>query len=94
MCDVSLEVNEDLDEPVYVYYEIKGFYQNHFNYVKSRDNPQLRGESRTSKDVATCSPIKENSDLYTDLSFTGATLDRTDVANPCGLAAYTLFNGT
>ena len=30
--------------PVYVYYQIDNFYQNHRTYVKSRENKQLKGE--------------------------------------------------
>lgn len=28
-CDVTLNITKDMDGPVYVYYELTGFYQNH-----------------------------------------------------------------
>ena len=31
--------------PVYVYYELDNFYQNHRRYVKSRSDSQLEGEN-------------------------------------------------
>lgn len=82
-----------MEHPVYVYYEMRNFYQNHINYVKSRDYPQLRGEDRTKADIKTCSPIKDNSDLYSWTSWKDVELKQGDVANPCGLCAYTVFNG-
>jgi hypothetical protein len=82
-----------MSEPVYVYYELRNYYQNHIKYVKSRDNPQLRGEDRSKSEVSTCDPVKMNDDLYTPLSFYGVALDMGNVANPCGLAALTTFNG-
>mmetsp|Transcript_19188 Transcript_19188/g.35053 ORF Transcript_19188/g.35053 Transcript_19188/m.35053 type:complete len:318 (-) Transcript_19188:53-1006(-) len=94
LCEVTVNISDKMSEPVYVYYEMRNFYQNHMNYVSSRDNPQLRGEDRTKTEVKTCEPIKENGDLYTQVSWKNVELDSGDVANPCGLAAYTLFNDT
>jgi len=37
--------------PVYVYYQLDNFYQNHRRYVKSRDYKQLMGENRTLADI-------------------------------------------
>jgi len=34
--------------PIYVYYELSNYYQNHRRYVKSRSSLQLRGEVRKS----------------------------------------------
>ena len=40
-CQVTFEVKEDMDAPIYVYYEIENFYQNHRDYLKSMYWPQL-----------------------------------------------------
>jgi hypothetical protein len=34
----------EIESPVYVYYEIKNFYQNHREYMKSRSYKQLMGK--------------------------------------------------
>lgn len=34
---------KDVKGPIYVYYQLDNFYQNHRRYVKSRDNEQLQG---------------------------------------------------
>ncbi|KAL3679506.1 hypothetical protein R1sor_022462 [Riccia sorocarpa] len=44
-CNVQLRVTKDMDAPVYVYYQLDNFYQNHRRYVKSRNDQQLRGDS-------------------------------------------------
>ena len=36
------EITETMKAPVYVYYELSGFYQNHRRYEKSRDHLQMR----------------------------------------------------
>lgn len=42
-CQVTFDVEEDMKSPVYVYYELRKFYQNHRTYVKSRSHDQLGG---------------------------------------------------
>lgn len=67
---------EEMKGPVFVYYELTDFYQNHRRYVKSRSDAQLRGEDVTSASLATCEPLRDvqrNGTLYTP--------------NPCGLIA-------
>ncbi len=38
------KIDQDVTGPVYVYYELKNFYQNHRRYVASRSSYQLNGE--------------------------------------------------
>ncbi|KAF4722602.1 hypothetical protein FOZ63_013956, partial [Perkinsus olseni] len=38
---VEMEINEDMNAPIYVYYELTNFYQNHRRYIASRDYFQL-----------------------------------------------------
>jgi len=35
-CDVEMTITERIQAPVYVYYQLDNFYQNHRRYVKSR----------------------------------------------------------
>lgn len=46
-CDLEIEVREDVEGPVYVYYQLDNFYQNHRRYVKSKNSDQLSGKYQT-----------------------------------------------
>lgn len=56
--DISLTIPKDMKAPVYFYYKLENFYQNHRRYVKSRSDPQLRGEVPSS--LSACEPLLEN----------------------------------
>ncbi|KAF9597649.1 hypothetical protein IFM89_020409 [Coptis chinensis] len=75
---VSFQVHKHMKSPVFVYYQIDHFYQNHRRYVKSRSDKQLR--SKGYEDLtATCEPeAKTNNGPIV----------------PCGLIAWSLFNDT
>jgi hypothetical protein len=66
----TLTLTEKMEAPIFVYYELENFYQNHRRYVKSRSYKQLRGESLTIDDIQTdCDPIVTYADLgWTPLS--------------------------
>lgn len=53
---VEFHIDEDMSQPVFLYYELTNFYQNHRRYVKSRSDPQLRGESGAS--LSSCDPLE------------------------------------
>jgi hypothetical protein len=78
MCSVSFEFNKTVDGPIYVYYELEKFYQNHRRYVSSLDYYQLNGQHQSESDLqTTCIEfITNNSQLM----------------NPCGLIANSMFN--
>lgn len=91
-CEIELDIHEDMDSPVFLYYELTDFYQNHRGYSKSRDALQLLGEDREEHEIEEyCSPIVTMEDLEL---ITNLTLDDDDVANPCGLIARSYFNDT
>eukprot|EP01069_Polyplicarium_translucidae_P009210 Polyplicarium_translucidae@DN3298_c0_g1_i3.p1 len=70
-----------LQPPLYVYYELTGFPQNHKLYVNSRSDRQLAGEPITDADLLrSCGP------LVRDTSG--------NILSPCGLVASTVFNDT
>mmetsp|Transcript_12983 Transcript_12983/g.13112 ORF Transcript_12983/g.13112 Transcript_12983/m.13112 type:complete len:225 (-) Transcript_12983:41-715(-) len=81
-----------MEKPIFFYYEIKNFYQNHRKFYKSRDIYQLMGDDRSESDVDKyCDPVTTMEDLgfYTTLNLT-----EDDVANPCGLLPKAYFNDT
>ncbi|RHZ43344.1 uncharacterized protein CDV56_100567 [Aspergillus thermomutatus] len=82
ICRLSFEVPDDLGPPVFLYYRLTNFYQNHRRYVKSLDIDQLKGKAVDNKtiDGGSCDPLK---------------LDSTGKAYyPCGLIANSQFNDT
>jgi len=40
-CTVKIDIEDKMEKPVYVYYQVDNFYQNHRRYVKSYDWRQL-----------------------------------------------------
>lgn len=69
--------------PVYFYYQLDNFFQNHRRYVSSRSDAQLSGSNVTLAELLSsgvCSPL--------DNAGGGLPL------NPCGLIAGSMFNGT
>lgn len=51
ICNKQFDIETTMIAPVYVYYQLDNFYQNHRRYVKSRDYKQLMGENRTLADI-------------------------------------------
>lgn len=51
LCTMTLEVNDLLQAPVFVYYEIHNFYQNHRLYATSFSYDQLTGNTITESAV-------------------------------------------
>jgi len=66
--------------PVFVYYELQNFYQNHRRYVKSRSDTQLAGTIYTDENkVSDCDPLRSRNGK---------------ILHPCGLVANSFFNDT
>lgn len=84
-CTITLNIEEDMKQPVFMYYKLENFYQNHRRYVKSRNDAQLRGDVVTKfSSIEDCDPLKskDGSDNPADFYL------------PCGLIAWSLFNDT
>ncbi|KAF9186312.1 hypothetical protein BGZ51_002891 [Haplosporangium sp. Z 767] len=84
-CTVKFNLPVTLKKPVFVYYRLTNFYQNHRRYVKSLDSKQLSGAARTADELAggSCDPlavVTENGTQYP--------------IYPCGLIANSMFNDT
>nr|BAD43093.1 unknown protein [Arabidopsis thaliana] len=67
-----------MKNPVYVYYQLENYYQNHRRYVKSRQDGQLRSP-KDEHETKSCAPED--------------TLGGQPIV-PCGLVAWSLFNDT
>lgn len=96
-CTLKLVITEDVKAPIYVYYQLDNFYQNHRRYVKSRSFNQLRGVYiSTPSELSDCDPIKYNRDLAPNIttSVSNKKLNGDDPAVPCGLVAKSFFNDT
>ncbi|XP_057971869.1 ALA-interacting subunit 3-like [Malania oleifera] len=78
-CTRSLIVPKRMKSPIYIYYQLDNYYQNHRRYVKSRSDKQLRTSAGRSV-VSDCQP-----EAYTA---------NKSIIVPCGLIAWSLFNDT
>eukprot|EP00744_Colponema_vietnamica_P004216 GILI01006331.1.p1 GENE.GILI01006331.1~~GILI01006331.1.p1 ORF type:complete len:311 (-),score=80.55 GILI01006331.1:260-1192(-) len=80
MTSVTVTVAETMRAPVFFYYKLENFYQNHLRYSKSKSDNQLLGNdvSQTSLN-SDCTPLVQHN---------GVNL------NPCGLFPQSMFNDT
>lgn len=114
-CEVDLltdnaSIENTIKSPIYVYYQLDNFYQNHRRYVKSRDNEQLYGTYKSSDQLSTCDPIVNNTQLWKEQQYSFkdqelakannqpltdfVPLPANSPAVPCGLVAKSFFNDT
>ncbi|CAI7588134.1 hypothetical protein N7533_008640 [Penicillium manginii] len=80
-CELMFEIPESMGPPVFMYYRLTNFYQNHRRYVQSLSLDQLKGTAVSNSTIksSTCSPL--------------AIDDKTQKAiYPCGLIANSIFN--
>jgi len=79
-CTVPLTVSQKMVAPIYLYYQLENFHQNHRRYVKSRSDAQLRGDLVPASQMTDCDPrlFDPKGKIY----------------YPCGLIAASLFNDT
>ena len=80
-CTIQFDLPAELEKPVFIYYKLTNFFQNHRRYVQSMNTDQLKGKevSVSTLDSSTCKPLS---------SIGGKAI------YPCGLIANSLFNGT
>ena len=79
---VNISITSNMTAPIYIYYRLTNFYQNHRRYVKSRDDTQLLGQmnSADASKYTSCDPWIQNT--------------AGSVYLPCGLIARSVFNDT
>ena len=98
ICNISIEIEKDMDRSIMIYYQLNGFYQNHRRYVKSKSDVQLNGKTMTLEEMRKsqeCDPVVTNEEMgfkEGDKSITGKELVMKDLAVPCGLIAKSFFN--
>ncbi|RTE81049.1 hypothetical protein BHE90_004474 [Fusarium euwallaceae] len=87
LCTIEFYLPADLEPPVFFYYHLTNFYQNHRNYGTSRHNGQLKGES------ASLQSVKDSAckDVSVVKSRDGS---QEKPIYPCGLIAASYFNDT
>ncbi|KAL4567110.1 hypothetical protein LXL04_022684 [Taraxacum kok-saghyz] len=78
-CVRTLRVPKKMVAPIFVYYQLENFYQNHRRFVKSKSDKQLR-DANAQDDTHSCFPEDH-------------TADNKPIV-PCGLIAWSLFNDT
>jgi len=87
VCNITLDVTQEMKGPVFLYYRLENYYQNHRRYVQSRNDDQLRGIFvSTYSDLSNCEPYISLSDSQSD--------PQTEWYLPCGLIAKSIFNDT
>ena len=85
-CSITVNIDQDMAAPVYFYYQLTNFFQNHRRYVKSRSDAQLRGIGDLAQgDYDDCLPVVTSEAPGAENS--GVKL------YPCGLIANSFFNG-
>lgn len=84
-CNVTITLKEKMEAPIYFYYRLENFFQNHRRYVKSRSDDQLKGlVGWKYEDLTDCDPYVSVNDSHS----------QNLLYNPCGLIAKSLFNDT
>ncbi|KAI5800249.1 LEM3/CDC50 family protein [Peziza echinospora] len=84
VCSIEFTLPNELPAPVFFYYRLTNFYQNHRRYVKSVEERQLKGEAVSLSSLESsdaCSPLIK--DPVSGKPY-----------YPCGLIANSLFNDT
>ncbi|KAK8952727.1 putative ALA-interacting subunit 2 [Platanthera guangdongensis] len=77
-CKLNIKLRNYMKAPVYVYYELDNYYQNHRRYIKSRSDQQLL-HGLQQKDISSCKSMESSNGLP---------------IVPCGLISWSLFNDT
>lgn len=82
-CTIQFSLPEEIKSPIYLYYRLTKFYQNHRRYVKSLSQQQLQGTRilQNSTNVNDCDPLLWDS-------------QKQKYIYPCGLIANSQFNDT
>lgn len=96
-CNIVINIDEDMKDKIFIYYQIYGLNQNHKRYMESKSADQLQGKT-VAKDKLIknkdCYPVTTNEEMGFKKgrkSITGKDLDMNEAAVPCGLMAKTYF---
>ncbi|DBB12141.1 hypothetical protein WJX82_010754 [Trebouxia sp. C0006] len=90
---VNITTTKHMKAPVYVYYELQSFYQNHKRYVRSLVSAQLGGKNKAPNTLGTCAPQQYVNDMENAVDpSTNVALNNSAAVDPCGLMPYSYFN--
>lgn len=79
-CAIDFTIPTTMKAPIYMYYRLTNFYQNHRQYIKNFDDTQLLGNIQSTSLLHTnCDPLAVNNEGK--------------IIYPCGLIANSMFNG-
>ncbi|KAI8338992.1 CDC50/LEM3 family [Chlamydoabsidia padenii] len=79
-CTLDFTIPSTMQAPVFMYYRLTNFYQNHRQYIRNVDTNQLLGTPVDAGTVGSnCDPVSN---------------DRSKIIYPCGLIANSMFNDT
>lgn len=87
-CTVNITVPSPMKSPVYFYYGLDNFFQNHRRYLNSWNADQLRGSLKSVD--SSCAPLDSRIPINKDNG--NAEKISLPIA-PCGLIANSFFNG-
>ncbi|GMM51492.1 aminophospholipid translocase regulatory protein [Starmerella bacillaris] len=82
-CTIRFDVPTTMKHPIYFFYRMSNFYQNHRRYVLSYNEKQIEGHAVAADDLGNsgdCKPLSHN--------------DEGKAYYPCGLIANSMFNDT
>lgn len=82
-CSLYFDIPDALGSPVFIYYQLTNFYQNHRKYVQSLDTDQLKGKPVDNATISSSSCDPLTTDPATGKAY-----------YPCGLIANSIFNDT
>lgn len=93
----SFTVEKEMKAPVYLYYKLTNFYQNHRRFAKSRSDRQLSGSDVGGDSMSDAAPLIHPGEYFdaqeTPINVNGEELKyRQMVYNPAGLVAWSMFN--
>lgn len=101
-CNVLIPIPSDMSSPIYMYYELRNFYQNHRNYVMSRSDSQLRnanGKGSSTPNLGVdCQALRYFQDWnqHAEYPFQNNVTEmlQEKTLYPCGLIAASFFTDT
>ncbi|CAD8147462.1 unnamed protein product [Paramecium pentaurelia] len=93
-CVIQIALDSNYKSPVFFYYQLTNFYQNHRRYVKSKSPSQLSGTDLSESELDECDPVVTNDEMGKTSSVTNEPLKKEEKAIPCGLIAKSYFNDT
>ena len=100
-CVVTLEIKEEMKGPIYFYYGLEGFHQNHRRYLSSRDDYQMHGSNERTKEnlertcahmIESCSDPTLATKKECEAAGGGTVWQKDKTRLPCGLVAGSFHN--